>query len=387
MDQVQINQRPPVQPLQLRPTIAPASTTAVHRPDPALLKDAVHFSPNQRKGDIPAIAFAFKPAEAIDPEKEFASAVEVNGENYVAPKRFVGLFNISPSQEKKIQAAEARAFSRFEGGNDAYQRGSMQAKLRQSALDAYYPGYNAHSYSLGSTPEEQKIIMNSLTDYGRELGVVALTGKTEKEFQRHMEDKFFITVFDRDKEEFEEYFKNGYHKFIGDKFSQNDPDNPVPITASTESAPGKPDPNAEQFRVRYFRPRVGVKLSGLDYKEAKIKPSVDLIKVQSNHATELRVTANGATNIKGDYDAEFEISGQRMFNKKIGEYGSLKENIFIESRAKYELKDNQLQSTLGVRKQISPDSSFGFYGLYSKTFLGHRPEDFGVGANYQSRFD
>jgi hypothetical protein len=76
-----------------------------------------------------------------------------------------------------------------------------------------------------------------------------------------------------------------------------------------------------------------------------------------------------------------------MINAKPGEYGTLKENIYAETRAHYNFEENRVQATLGVRKQISPDSSMGLYGLYNQTFSGLEVKDVGIGVNYQSRFE
>ncbi|PKL74225.1 MAG: hypothetical protein CVV27_21585, partial [Candidatus Melainabacteria bacterium HGW-Melainabacteria-1] len=91
--------------------------------------------------------------------------------------------------------------------------------------------------------------------------------------------------------------------------------------------------------------------------------------------------------ISGNYEPRGEIYARRLINHLPGDYGSWKDNVFVESRSTYDFSEQQARTSLGVRKQISPDASMGLYALYSKTFAGNEPEDLGLGINYQSRFD
>jgi len=223
---------------------------------------------------------------------------------------------------------------------------------------------------------------------------IAVTGRSRRDLQRHLEDKFFITIFDRDKEEFQDYFKGGFQNFAADQTSQMSAEQvtATPVTpsasVSTESTPvALPVADQEQYKWRFVRPRVGVNVRGLDFKKLTVKPKIDLLQVRGPAQTEVRVTANVPFEMSGKVLPEAEITARRMFNAKPGEYGSLTQNVYGETRSNYNFEEQRLEATLGVRKQISPDSSMGLYGLYSQTFNNLDVKDLGVGVSYQSRFD
>lgn len=393
-------QTPPTQPIPpIRPVkpVAPADRTqfAPRMPIPAVApglaqnpgsfgKDVVHITATKSDGR-PAAMISFS-----EPEHQFGSAVHVDTPADPNRERLFGMLNLTNNQKQQIRAAEARAFDRFFHAGNSPERGSIQAKLRQSAISTYQPGYLEHNIAGNITDQEKDQIMDALKEYGEDLAAIGIMGRNRRELQRYVEDKFFITIFDRDREEFEDYFKGGVKDFFGDNFGNNTPDNHV-IPPKQTSSDGLVDlPNqqpTESYKWRFFQPRLGVSLKGLDFKEAELKPKVDLVRLRGPAETEVRLIADVPFNFNGKYEPRGEIYARRIINYKPGDYGGWKDNVFAESRAEYDFTAQQMRTSLGVRKQISPDSSMGLYALYSKTFAGDAPEDLGLGVNYQSRFN
>lgn len=393
--------RAAVAPLQFTPASRPVGAPSAKPTSPAVRAqgDKVHFS--TQRGAIPAarITFADVPApasqvaSAAQSPAQFGTAVRVDSDHRTEYKRLLGVLNLTPHQERLIQAAEDKAFSRFMSGSYAPERGSLQAKIAQGMTETYNPGYLAHGPEMNVTEEEKKQIMKSLQQYGEELAAIGIMGRNRKELERYLEDKLFITVFDRDKDAFEDYFRDGFKDFVNDSFGSNSPDNDLVQNqatnhASKEGLVAVKDQPQDDYKVRYFRPRVSLRARGTDFENWSVKPGVDLVRLNGPAETEVRVVASTGVKFSGEvHGAEAEIYARRIVNHKPGEYGDLKDNVFIEGRTKYAIHDQQLQTTVGVRKQISPDSSAGVYALYSKTFAGDRPEDLGLGVNYQKRFD
>lgn len=353
-------------------------------------KDSIHISIGGRTNGQPAAQVRF--VEPTSPQSQFGSAVRVD-QKRVVEKRFLGMVEMTPNQQQQIRAAESKAFQRFSNPGNNIERGSLYAKIQQSNISHYQPGYLEHgNSSLGITDGEKDQVMDAIKEYGEDLGAIALTGRNRKDLQRFVEDKFFITLFDRDKEEFEDYFKDGFHDFVADRFGENTPDNDLQAKGSVGTdglinTEGKPASQEEQYKWRFFRPRVGVSLKGLDFQEAKIKPKIDLVRLQGPALTEVRLVANVPFNFKGEYAPEAEIQARRIINHTPGEYGGLTDNLFVESTTVYNHNESQLRSSIGVRKQISPDASMGAYALYSVSLSGANKDDMGIGINYQSRFD
>ncbi|HEY9842310.1 MAG TPA: hypothetical protein V6D23_17750, partial [Candidatus Obscuribacterales bacterium] len=216
-------------------------------------------------------------------------------------------------------------------------------------------------------------------------------GRSRRELERYLEDKFFITLFDRDTEEFEDYFKNGAHNFFGDSFGNNSPDNNVvkPSTpAAGENLINLPNaPQEEKYKWKFFQPRLGVSLKGTNFKEAMIKPKIDLVRLRGPAETEVRLIADVPFNIAGKFEPKGEIYARKILNHTPGDYGGLTDNLWAESRTEYDYTEGQVRTSLGVRKQISPDSSMGLYALYSTSTKGAAPDDLGLGVNYQSRWN
>lgn len=374
------------------PVLKPKPQNTAPAPaSPALLQDKVHFSARGSAAPSARISFS-EPQDSA--RNEFGSAVQIEASNYKEMKKLLGYFSMTADQERQIQAAEARAFDRFMSNGYSPERGSIQAKMRQAAVDAYNPGYSIHNSALHINEDERRQIKDALQKYGEDLASIAVTGCSRKDLQRYVEDKFFITLFDRDKEEFEDYFKRGFQNLAADQTSQISAQQAAatpPAAAPTGVAQSAPVPvpvsEDEKFRWRFVRPRVGVNVRGLDFEKAKIKPKVDLVQLRGPAQTEVRVTAEIPFEFSGKTYPEAEVTARRMFNAKPGEYGTLTQNIFVESRTHYNFHENRLNATVGVRKQISPDSSMGVYGLYSQSFGALELKDLGVGVNYQSRFD
>lgn len=389
-----------VSPVQFTPASRPVGASAMTQTLPTPPQgDKVHFS--ARRGAIPAARITFTnvpvaAAQAAPPasDSQFGTAVRVDSNNRTEYKRLLGMLNLTPHQERLIQAAEDKAFSRFMSGSYAPERGSLQAKIAQGMTETYNPGYLAHGPEMNVTEEEKKQIMKSLQQYGEELASIGIMGRNRKELERYLEDKLFITVFDRDKDAFEDYFKDGFKDFVNDSFGSNSVHNDMiqNQSANHSSKEGlvsvKDQNQPDDYKVRYLRPRVSLRARGTDFENWSVKPGVDLVRLNGPAETEVRVVASAGVKFSGEvHGAEAEVYARRIVNYKPGEYGGLKDNVFIEGRTKYAIQDQQLQTTVGVRKQISPDSSAGVYALYSKTFAGDRPEDLGLGVNYQKRFD
>lgn len=369
---------------------APASVKAAVNPGLSS-PDNVRISLGNRVNGRPAVAIKFADAEPA--QQQFGSAVHVDSPRDKDAQRLFGLLNITSNQRQQIRAAEARAFDRFFHAGNSPERGSIQAKLRQATIDTHQPGYLEHNSAMSITPQEKDQIMDALKEYGEELASIGISGRNKRELQRYVEDKFFVTIFDRDKEEFEDYFKGGVKDFFGDSFGSNTPDNNVVAREKLPSSEGVvelkgADKHEEEYKWRFMQPRIGVSLKGIDFKEATLKPKVDLVKLRGPAETEVRVVADVPFNFNGKYEPRGEIYARRLINHKPGDYGSWKDNVFAESRTEYDFNEQQMRTSLGVRKQISPDASMGFYGMYSKTFAGgNAPEDLGLGINYQSRFN
>lgn len=369
------------------PAIGPGTGS---QPAPGLGVDKVHISMGNLTNGRPAATIRF--AESDD-KKEFGAAVHVDKPRDSEQERLFGLLNLTPNQKQQIRAAEARAFDRFYLAGNSPERGSIQAKMRQAALNTYQPGYLEHgNLALGMTDNEKDQIMDALKEYGEELAAIGIMGRNKRDLQRYVEDKFFITLFDRDKEEFEDYFKGGVKDFFGDSFGNNSPDNNVITQNRVAGNEGLIDlPNQEpqeQYKWKFVQPRLGVSLKGLDFKEAEIKPKIDLVRLRGPAETEVRVIADVPFTLNGKYEPRGEIYARRLINYKPGDYGKLTDNVFAEGRGEYDFNEQQMRTSIGVRKQISPDASMGLYALYSKSFAGsNAPEDLGLGVNYQARFD
>lgn len=384
---VSLSERSPI-PLvqaQSQPVLAAAEASN------SSLQDKVHF--NTRGSSIPParISFAEPQASARD---EFGSAVRVDATNHREMKTLLRYFSLTPDQERQLKAAEARAFDRFMSHGYSPERGSLQAKIRQAAQDTYTPGYSVHHPTWHISEGEKNQIKDALQKYAEDVASIAITGRSRKDLQRYVEDKFFITLFDRDKEEFEEYFKRGFQNFAADQTSELSADQataspPAAIpSGSTESTPiSVPVPEAEKFRWRFLRPRIGINVRGLDFEKVKLKPKVDLVQVRGPAQTEVRISAEVPFEFGGKTYPEAEITARRLFNAKPGEYGTLTQNIYAETRTQYNFHENRLDATVGVRKQISPDASIGMYGLYSQSFGALDVKDLGIGVSYQSRFE
>lgn len=351
--------------------------------------DTVHISLGNKTNGQPAAVIRFAAQESAD--KELGAAVHVDKPRDPNQERLFGILNLTSNQRQQIRAAESKVFDRFFYGGNQAERGSMQAKLRQAAIGTYQPGYLDHGHATSINDNEKDQIMDALKEYGEELAAIGISGRSRRDLQRHLEDKFFITIFDRDKEEFEDYFKGGVSNFFSDQAGMNTPDNNMVVKnapSDSETLINLPQNEAEKYKIRYFRPRLGVSLKGTDFQEAKIRPKVDLVRLNGPADTEVRVVADVPFTISGKYEPRAEIHARRMFNQKQGEYGSLTDNIWAETRNEYDFTEKQLRSSVGVRKQISPDSSMGLYALYSKSFDNNRAaDDVALGVNYQSRFD
>jgi hypothetical protein len=366
---------------------APAPESA-----PTISHDKVHFSTRTNPQSGARISFVEAAPEA-SAQQDFGNAVSVNSASPKTSKKLLGYLSVTADQERQLKAAENRAFDRFVSYGYSPERGSLQAKIRQSAVDTYSPGYSLHNSALSINEGEKGQIKDALQKYGEDVASIAVTGRSRRDLQRYLEDKFFITVFDRDKEEFQDYFKNGFQNMMTDQAStlsaeQHQAPDGAPTAPSTESAPlPLPVPNDEQYKWRFMRPRVGVNVRGLDFEKVQVKPKVDLVQLRGPAQTEVRLTAEVPFEFNGKMYPEAEISARRMLNAKPGEYGKFSENIYAETRIHYNLQENRADATLGVRKQISPDSSMGVHGLYSQNFSGAEVKDIGVGVSYQSRFE
>lgn len=371
---------------------APAAKQDFVQPKPiqtaGFSNDTIHLSVGNRTNGQPASTLRFVDA---DPKQEFGSAVHVDKPRDAAEKRLFGILQLTANQQQQIRAAESRAFDRFFNAGNDVSRGSLQAKMAQASLNTYMPGLLEHNTPTNVTDDEKKQIMRAIQEYGEELGSIGITGRSRRDLERYLEDKFFITIFDRDTEDFEDYFKNGAHNFFSDSFGNNTPDNNViqPTSPSDGKAPVKlPDAKPDSaYKWKFFQPRLGVSLKGTDFKEAMIRPKVDLVKLRGPADTEVRLVADVAFNINGKVEPKGEIYARRVLNAKPGEYGGLTDNVWAESSTQYDHNEGQLRTSLGVRKQISPDSSMGLYGLYSTSTTGATPDDVGLGVNYQARWD
>jgi len=368
------------------PAVRPAVAGSTQATPPPIPKDSFHFSLGGRTNGLPAAQIRF--ADPPTPKSAFGHAVHVDQPN-PQDKKFLGLVNMTSSQEDQLKAAEARAFERFRHAANNPTRGSLQAKLNQASTQHYQPGYLEHGGHLHITAAESKEVMKALSRYGEEAASISITGRDRKGLQRFVEDRFFVTLFDRDKEEFEDYFKNGARDFFSDHFSQNNLDTQKPVQASSQDGLlALPDEKPEsEYKVRYLRPRLGVDVRGLDYEQVKLKPKIDLVRLQGPALTELRLEADLPYKLNGEFTPEAHLSARRIFNHKPGEYGGLKDNLFVEGRTSYHVTENRLRTTIGLNKQISPDESLGMYALYSQSFEGQRSEDAGLGINYQKRWD
>lgn len=352
--------------------------------------DSFHFSLKGQTNGQPARQIRFS-AETAPADKTFTTAVTVDSPPAPRPKVF-GMLSVTSSQADQLKAAEARAFDRFRHAANNPERGSLQAKLNQAAMQQYQPGYVEHVGQVHITENESKEVMKALTRYGEEVASISITGRDRKGMQRYVEDRFFITLFDRDKDEFEDYFKGGVKDFFGDSFGNSQAQPQVqasaPAVSAREALISLPDQNAEeQYKVRYLRPRLGVSLRGLDFDELKLRPKVDLVRVQGPALTEVRVEADLPYKMNGEFRPEAHISARRILNHKPGEYGGLRDNVFVEGRTSYEFHEQRVRATVGLNKQISPDESVGVYALYSQQFEGMKSEDAAIGVNYQKRWD
>lgn len=387
-----------VAPIKPSQPFAPADATGVAvKPAPVIGKppgaafstDNVHLSVGNRTNGMPASTLRFADP---DPKQEFGSAVHVEKARDPSEKRLFGLLPLTANQNQQIRAAESRAFDRFYTAGNDVSRGSLQAKMAQASLNTYMPGLLEHNTPANVTNDEKSQIMHALQDYGEELGSIGITGRSRRDLDRYLEDKFFITLFDRDTEDFEDYFKNGAHNFFGDSFGNNTPDNNVvkpsqPASGDKTPVNLPPQTPQEQYKWKFFQPRLGVSLKGTDFKEAMIRPKVDLVKLRGPADTEVRLVADVAFNMNGKLEPKGQIYARRMLNAKPGEYGGLTDNIWAESQTEYIHEENKVNTSLGVRKQISPDSSMGFYALYSAGTNSVTPNDLGLGVNYQARWN
>lgn len=392
---MEINSR---QVVSFQPGTVQSDHTRVVLPGPhppqakALNQDSFHISVNGKTNGRPAAQISFF-NDRPSPQTELSTAVHVDKK---IPKdqqnRLLGFLSMTPNQEQQISAAESRAFERFNNAGWDRDRGSLSAKIRQSQMQTFQPGL----VELGSSGQhisdgEKKQVMDALKDYAEDLGAISLTGRNKKGLQTFLEDKFFITLFDRDKDEFEDYFKGGMGDFFGDRFGENDPNNALvnpSVSSSSENLIDLPDQKPEsQYQWKFFRPRVSVSMSGLDFQKAKIKPKIDLLRMRGPANTEIRLETELPYQLNGTFEPEAQLSARRIFNYKPGEYGELKDNVLAEARAGYNYSENQVSTTIGLRKQLSPDTSAGVYGLYRQSFDNGLNNDAAIGINYQSRFD
>lgn len=355
------------------------------RPTVALPTDSIHISAAGKTTGRPAAQIRF--ADANPAQQDFGSAVRVDKPRS-EDKKFLGMVHLTSSQEQQIKAVEAKAFQRFENPGNNVERGSIYAKVQQSKTSHYQPGYlELNASSLSVSESEQKQVMDALKDYGEDLAAIAISGRDKKGLQRHVEDKAFITLFDRDKEEFEDYFKDGFQDFWGDRTGENSPDNPIERLDHQPQTPVNGKDPREEYKWRFLKPRLGIGIRGLDFKNVKLKPKVDLVKLTGPAQTEMRVIANVPFTFNGTIEPEAEIQARRIFNHKPGEYGGFKDNVFVEANSVYNYSEGHVRSSVGIRKQISPDASMGAYALYSLSLNGKNADDMGIGINYQSRFD
>lgn len=347
--------------------------------------DSFHISATGKNKSRPTAQIRF--AETNSAKQDFGSAVHVDKPRS-EDKKFLGMVHLTSSQEQQIKVVEAKAFQRFENpGNDA-QRGSIYAKVQQSKTSHYQPGYlELNASSLSVSESEQKQVMKALQDYGEDLAAIAVSGRDMKGLQRHVEDRAFIKLFDRDKEEFEDYFKAGFQDFWGDRTAENNPANPLERHDDPPQTPVNGKDPREEYKWRFLKPQLGIGIQGLDFKNVKLKPKVDLVKLTGPALTEVRVIANVPFTFNGQIEPEAEIKARRILNHKPGEYGGLKDNVFIEANSVYNYSEGNIRSSVGVRKQISPDASMGAYALYSLSINGKNADDMGIGVNYQARFD
>lgn len=319
---------------------------------------------------------------------QFGAAVHVDQPN-PTPTKFLGMIRLTENQELQIQSAENKAFHRFDQPGNDITRGSINAKIRRSATDTYQPGYLEHGSGLTLSEDERKQVMKALKDYGEDLASIAIVGRDKRELSNYLEDKAFILVFDKDKDDFEDYIKDGFHDFFGAEDVQA-AQSTQSSAAGKVSDTAKSDPQSkdrsQDFRWRFFRPRVGVSLRGLDFEKTKVKAQVELARLNGPAHTEVKVLAKVPFTFEGEYNVEGEIQARRIIHYKPGEYGSFKDNMYLESNTNYNHNEARLRSTFGVRKQISPDSSLGVYGSGSLSTGGEK-HDVGVGVNYQLRFD
>ncbi len=324
---------------------------------------------------------------------QFGTAVHVDKPRENKPK-FLGMVTLTDNQELQIQAAESKAFHRFDQPGNDITRGSVNAKLRQSALNAYQPGYLEHGSGLTLSEDERKQVTKALKDYGEDLAAIAIVGRNKREASKYLEDKAFIFVFDKDKDEFEDYLKDGLDQIFeghsaegvttsaasGASVTASETAGSV-STAETATAPKK-----EAYKWRFFRPRVGVSFKGLDFERTKIKAQVELARLKGPAHTEVKVLAKVPFTFEGEYNVEGEVRARRILKYKPGVYGNFGENMYMETTTNYNHNEERLRSTFGVRKQISADSSVGVYGSFTAS-TGGEDHDAGLGVNFQTRFD
>lgn len=349
-------------------------------------QDKVSFS--ARRGTTPPAQIQFFKESA--PADNLRTAVRVDHDSYEKPKnKLLGVVQLTSAQEQQIRSAETKAFQRYTTPGYSPKHGSIQAKVRQGAMEAYQPGFSSLNPSQGLSEGEQDAIMDSLKDYGEDLAAIALTGRDRKGAQRYLEDKFFINLFDRDRDDFEDYFKGGFKDFVDDKFSSTAPE----VSSSTVSSHGAlvnlPDQKQRsKYKTRWLRPSIGVSLSGIDFKKAKVKPKIDIFRLQGPSRTEVRLRTELPYKFEGGlFEPEVELNMRRMFNEKQGEYGDWNDNLYADMSADYNMAEEKIRGTVGVRKQLSPDSSMGMYGLYQYQLDDSSASDIGLGVNYQSRFN
>lgn len=362
--------------------------------------DKIHISLNNRpQGLIPASGIAFAQATGQISEEELKEKARadfggkvVHVEDKTSGKKFLIFLTVTEEQEKKLKIAEIEHFRRFKHGNNNRHGNTLASKMHQAEINSNNPGRDLLNNLPASeyiTENDRKEILDALKDYGIDAAAIGFTGRNEDDLKDHWEDKFFITIFDRDKEEFEDYFKGGFDDFIGDMFGRNDPDNVIPDTPQANSDKGSDgvDKPKSPYKWRFFRPSIGAKIRGLKFAEYELKPKVDLLRMRGPAATELRLTAEVPFNFKGEYEPEFELRFRRLLFHNPTDYGAWNENLFFETRTQYEMQENQLKATLGLRKPISPDSSFGIFGMFNKQFSEEKTEDYGAGMNYQVRWE
>ncbi len=320
---------------------------------------------------------------------QFGAAVHVDTPN-PNPTKFLGMIRLTQNQELQIQSAENKAFYRFDQPGNDITRGSINAKIRHSATNTYQPGYLEHGSGLTLSEDERKQVMDALKDYGEDLASIAIVGRDKRELSNYLEDKAFILVFDKDKDDFEDYIKNGFHDFFGAEEVQATPPAAQTTTTGKVSTEAQDDPKAkdrgEAFRWRFFQPRVGVSMRGLDFEKTRVKAQVELARLNGPANTEVKVLAKVPFTFEGEYNVEGEVQARRIINYKPGEYGAFKDNMYVETNTNYNHNEARLRSTFGVRKQISPDSSLGVYGSGTLSTGGEK-HDVGIGVNYQLKFD